>query len=49
MGLGVGGDRQVEGREGWPKFEKGVVGNIEGRGGDLHKIGGLAALCQLGI
>ena len=29
VGVGVGGDRQVqEGGEGWPKFEKGLVGNI---------------------
>ena len=34
VGVGVGGDREVRG--GWPKFEKGRVGNI----GGLHKIQG---------
>ena len=29
---------------GWTKFEKEVVGNIEG----LYKVGGLGPLCQLG-
>ena len=28
VGVGFGGDREV--REGWTKFEKGVVGNIGG-------------------
>ena len=40
--VGVGGDRKVGGG-GWTTFEKGQIGNI----GGIHKIRGLAPLCQL--
>ena len=42
MRVGAGGDTKVG--EGWTKFEEEVVDNI---GGVLHKIGGLALICQL--